>query len=144
MKFGFLSDRFPVETSDGRHVTLLGDIDFRAPNTALFRLPKGAESDGASTPRLLWIDLPPFGAYWRAAVLHDLAYRDLLLWLNPHTTLWQKASLTKSQCDALFLAAMMLDRVTAINRDRLYQGVHLAGWRSFKEDRAPTLVPSVP
>jgi len=34
-------------------------------------VPKGKVTDLASTPRILWIILPPFGRYTKAAVVHD-------------------------------------------------------------------------
>lgn len=38
-------------------------------------VPKGFKTDLASTPRLLWVLLPPFGRYSQAAVVHDYLYR---------------------------------------------------------------------
>lgn len=45
-------------------------------NTSLGTIvvPKGKITDLASTPRILWIILPPFGRYTQAAVTHDHLY----------------------------------------------------------------------
>lgn len=37
-------------------------------------VPKGFPTDLASTPRLSWIILPPFGRYTQASVVHDYLY----------------------------------------------------------------------
>ena len=34
-------------------------------------VPAGFQSDGASTPRIFWSIIPPWGIYGQAAVLHD-------------------------------------------------------------------------
>jgi hypothetical protein len=36
----------------------------------------------------------------------------------------------------LFLDCMKALGVDAIPRDEIYEGVHLGGWKAFKEDRA--------
>ena len=38
-------------------------------------VPKGFRTDLASSPRILWPILPPFGRWSAAAVLHDYLYR---------------------------------------------------------------------
>ena len=40
-----------------------------------FQVPQGFVTDFASTPRLIWWLIPPYGRYTRAAVLHDWFYR---------------------------------------------------------------------
>ena len=37
-------------------------------------VPKGFETNLASTPRFLWAILPPFGRYTQASVIHDYLY----------------------------------------------------------------------
>lgn len=39
-------------------------------------VPKGFKTDLATTPRFLWIMLPPFGRYSQAAVVHDYLYHS--------------------------------------------------------------------
>jgi uncharacterized protein DUF1353 len=96
----------------------------------------GAESDGASVPKELWAVAPPFGWYWRAAVLHDFLYRY--------------TQRPKSECDALLLEAMDVllgeiqskslgDKVEHVLREAearaFYEAVTLGGGCSFDEDR---------
>lgn len=45
-------------------------------NTDTFVIPVGFRTDLASVPRIFWVVLPPFGAYQRAAVIHDFLCRQ--------------------------------------------------------------------
>lgn len=135
MNAGFTEQSFFVATSDGRNFTFTAPVTYCARDGRLFRIPEGATTDGASTPPILWQTLPPFGAYWRAAALHDAAYRNTLQKQNDTGTDWIAANLTKDECDALLLEAMELDGVDAVQRDAIYEGVHLGGFEAFKEDR---------
>jgi hypothetical protein len=118
---GFSVGNLKVETADGKSFTLLEPFLFVRPNGEVIPVPAGAKSDGASTPSALWITLPPFGAYWRAAFLHDHLYRETML--------------PKEECDDIFKEAMESLGVRWDDLNTLYEGVHLFGWSSFKEDR---------
>jgi hypothetical protein len=107
---GFSVGNLKVETADGKSFTLLEPFLFVRPNGEVIPVPAGAKSDGASTPSALWITLPPFGAYWRAAFLHDHLYRETMLPMESLGVRWD-------------------------DLNTLYEGVHLFGWSSFKEDR---------
>lgn len=124
-----------VRTRDGRNVTVMEPIEVVTDTGARYRVPVGAMSDGASTPNEVWTALPPFGEYWAAAVIHDAAYRGTLERQLANGD-WMPAWLTKDQCDTLFLDAMGALGVDQLKKETLYEGVHLAGWRAFKEDRA--------
>ena len=97
----------------------------------VFVVPRGASTDGASTPALIASLLPPTGDYWQSAVLHDSAYQNTLL-----TNLGGKASLSKDECDLLLKEAMELSGVDALIVDTIYEGVRIGGAHAFKEDRS--------
>ena len=123
-----------VRTRDGRNVVVQEPVEVVTDTGARYRVPVGAQSDGASTPGEMWTALPPFGEYWLAAVLHDAAYRGTLE-RQLESGEWLPAWLTKDQCDTLFLDAMSALGVDQLKKETLYEGVHLAGWRAFTEDR---------
>lgn len=124
---------FPVTTADGRNFTLLEPIIYIAQDGVQYRIPTGAESDGASTPSVLWPTIPPFGSYWKAAYLHDAAYRNTLeVWDGQ---MYVKARLTKDACDLLLKDAMIVSGTHAITYEEIYEGVHVGGQSSFDNDR---------
>ena len=129
---GFKSSLFSVSTSDGRNFTLANEVQFQSA-TGLYRMPVGAQSDGASTPRECWSLLPPFGTYWPAAYLHDAAYRGTLEIYTE--TGWEKAELDKPACDNLLLEAMETLGVDDLTCRTIYEAVKLAGRQAFNEDR---------
>ena len=102
----------------------------------LFRIPEESTTDGASTPVALWLEIPPFGTYWRAAALHDAAYRNTLQIQNASATGWQPANLSKQEADDLLNEAMILDNVPELKRVAIYEGVKLGGTTAFDQDRA--------
>lgn len=122
----FDKDIWNVSTEDGRNFTLLERITYTAADGSVYVIPAGATTDGASTPAGLWPTIPPFGRYWKAAVLHDWLYRG--------------SRMPKEQCDALLLEAMAALGVSKLERDLIYQGVHLGGESSFEADRQHMIV----
>jgi len=127
---GFSSNVFEVATEDGRNFTLLQSVSYTAVDGTVYTIPIGATSDGASTPPELWPFIPPFGGYWKAAFLHDAAYRNTLLKNGA------PANLTKETCDGLLKEAMQSLGVDEIMVDKIYWGVAIGGWSSFEKDRA--------
>lgn len=123
-----------VRTRDGREFTIEEPIDLASDTGARYRVPAGAVTDGASTPALLWVRLPPFGPYWLAAVIHDSAYRGTLL-RQLENDQWAPAMLNKPQCDALFLDCMAALGVDFETKNELFEGVHIGGWKAFNDDR---------
>lgn len=123
-----------VRTADGRNFVVQEPIEVVRDDGARFQVPVGATSDGASTPAFMWPKLAPFGLWWLAAVVHDAAYRGTLLRLTTDNE-WKLAMLPKDECDTLFLDCMSALGVDQKDKDALYEGVHLLGWGSFKEDR---------
>lgn len=141
-EFGFVNLPFVVSTFDGRHFKLHDDATYIAKDGRLFMMPEGAETDGASTPAVLWEKfdeewLPPFGTYWPAAVLHDCAYRNTLMVMNTIDSSGDlvKANLTKKQCDDLLKEAMESLGTHRLSIDEIYEGVVLGGKSSFEKDR---------
>lgn len=120
---GFNRQFISVLTEDGLNIELLDeDFGYTDRNGNFHAIPKGSKSDGASTPRVIWIDLPPFGKYWKSAVFHDFLYRQ--------------SNYPKDLCDHLLLEAMLSDGVPEITAQTIYLGVKASGWKYFDDDRA--------
>jgi hypothetical protein len=124
-----------VRTGDGRNVTLMEPIEFQTDKGVTYQVPIGATSDGASTPAALWPTIPPFGQYWKAAVVHDAAYRNQLQ-RQLESGFWVPAMLSKEDCDALFLDCMTALGVDQPLKDAIYEGVAMFGGKAFMDDRA--------
>jgi hypothetical protein len=101
-----------------------------------YRVPVGSTSDGASTPRIGWDAIPPFGPYWLAAVVHDSAYRGNLERQREDGT-WTPAMLSKNASDTLFLDLMTALGVEQGLKETIYEGVKFFAWRAFRDDRKP-------
>lgn len=121
MQPGFQNLPLKVSTQDGHNFVLLEPFSFVRPNGEVITVPTDTTSDGASTPPILWPKLPPFGKYWKAAFLHDYLYRC--------------TTRPKSECDTIFNEAMESLQVEEETRITMYEGVHLAGWKAFRDDR---------
>lgn len=118
---GFSSNSIKVESDDGRNVRLLEPVTFIRKDGISITIPINATADGASTPRILWRILPPFGNYWMSAVLHDYLYR--------------MSAFDKSFCDETFMEAMLDEPVSRIKANLIYQGVRIFGGPAFKNAR---------
>lgn len=100
---------------------LLEDMTFQTmlgPITA----PAGYVTDFASTPKVIWSFIPPFGPYAAAAVLHDWWYEKRLgeARFGPH--------LARKMADLQFYRDMRAADPEAKNRNRLmYNAVRLFG-----------------
>jgi len=137
---GFQANGFKTYTKDGRNFVLLENVQYVSKNGTVYILPKGATSDGASTPPELWLTIPPFGSYWRAAYLHDCAYRNTLLvqYSPPQVAEIQQipANLTEDQSNDLLNEAMSLSGTHDVTMWEIYKGVCFGGASSFASDRA--------
>lgn len=120
---------------DGRNWKLIQPIDYVAVSGITYRIPRGAATDGASTPAIVWSKIPPTGTYWLAAVLHDAAYQNTLEVVNVDGTV-QKAALDKEACDNLLKEAMESTGVEQATVEIIYEAVRLFGSSAFKEDRS--------
>ena len=121
MKSGFSSEKLRVETGDGENFSLFESFTYTKKDGTIITVPVGTTSDGASTPRIMWRVIPPFGKYWKAAFLHDYLYRD--------------SNFPKDFCDSVVLEAMEELGVTEAEAHTIYEGVHLFGFSAFNEDR---------
>ena len=75
-------------------------------------------TDFASTPRFLWRIVPPTGLYGKAAVVHD--------YLCKHRKMMRhgvEVTLTRKECDRIFLEAMEVLKVPKWKRHAMYSGV---------------------
>ncbi len=133
MNFGFQTKNFKVASLDGRNFVLLEDVLYYSKSKVVYILPAGMTTDGASTPSAIWLNFPPFGSYWQAAVLHDAAYRDTLMVQENGDK--QFAALTEEQANSLLLEAMELAGTHEFTRTAIYEGVCLGGLSSFEMDR---------
>jgi hypothetical protein len=131
----FQSQDLAVRTSDGHNFTLLEPLVYQANDGRVFRAAIGATTDGASTPSIGWNLLPPFGQYWRAAVIHDSAYRVTLEQQRMDGT-WVRVALPKDQADALLLEAMESLGVDFETRETIYEAVTKLGDSAWLGDAA--------
>ena len=87
-----------------------------------FSVPAGFITDFASTPRIVWWLIPPFGLYLRASVLHDWLYAN--------------GTISRARADAIFLEGMKALGVSAWKRWVMYLAVRGFGWRFFGKGAA--------
>lgn len=118
---GFDKDMLTVKTIDGRFFILCEDLTFTRKNGEQITIRAGTTTDGASVPRILWTEFPPFGSYWKAAVLHDYLYRV--------------TNKPKPICDDILLEAMETLNVPLFQREAIYLGVKHFGSKAFDKDR---------
>lgn len=144
MNPGFQNLPFAVSTVDGRNFIVRQPVVYVTKAGTIYRIPVGATTDGASTPRGTWNLYPPFGPYWNAAVLHDAAYQNTLEKgtpgatgeeSGPDTFSWAKANLEKPDCDALLLEACELTQVDWLQRKIIFDAVKDFGETAYENDR---------
>lgn len=140
MNWGFKNLPVQCQSIDGLNFDLLRPLVYQARDGTVYRVARTGQTDGGSTPALLWgMGLPPFGQAWPAFILHDGGYRDKLEtltggdWLNGD---YKPVTLTKDQCDALLAEAMAWLTVDPVKIREIYDGVHLGGQAAFDKDRA--------
>lgn len=118
---GFSSDALKIETVDGRNFTLLEGFTYTTKSGDVLSVPAGMKSDGASTPKVIWNMIPPFGIYWKATVLHDYMYRY--------------TNVTRKYADNILLEAMEILGAPFVERETIYKAVTLCGEAAFSNDR---------
>ena len=77
-------------------------------------VPKGFMTDFASTPRILWSVLPPFGRYAKCAVLHDYLCEE-----------FHKGKCNRNEADRIFLESMEAISIPFFTKWSLYLGVRI-------------------
>jgi len=123
---------------DGRLVRLRQPIAYIDPHEVRWDVPKGAEVDGASIPRVLWtfIGGPFEGKYRKASIIHDW-YCDI------RSRPWR-------QVHRMFFDAMIASSVPMALAKPMYAGVYFGGPRWSEtvvhnvEIRKPLARPSGP
>lgn len=118
---GFDKQQVDVESGDGEHVVLLEPLTYTTRAGEIIVVPAGTKSDGASTPRIFWRALPPFGPYWLPALMHDYLY--------------QTGMFVQSKCDALFHEAMLGQGVGKFKAWVIWAGLRLGGWVAYNNYR---------
>jgi len=154
-----------VRTVDFRNVIPWEPIEFADEHGNIFRCPPfKSKSDLASIPQPLWsTGLTPFGSWARACIPHDGGYQDWLEklvagpmderleqsrklrsqaeWLlsqaaEIEASCWTLADLSKDDSDSMLLDLMTADQVPDEPKKLIYEGVHLGGWKAYRDDRA--------
>jgi hypothetical protein len=99
-------------------------------------LPKGFVTDFASTPRFIWSDLPPLGAYDPAVAVHDGGYQFLNKFIvdGPNFECQKDVDLT------LFDICDRLPKVSWCDKEQLYWGVRSGGESNWNGYRDGTLI----
>ena len=119
-------------------------------------IPAGFVTDFASSPRIFWPVLSPWGKWGKAAVVHDLLYqrqgygewRTKIQWLSakgkevdgetlgamPHLyPFFDWTPTTRKWADHIFLEAMGVLGVAPWRRRLMYWGVRLFGWLAWNQ-----------
>lgn len=112
----------------GNIVTLMKGIRGKW-NGLNYRVPKGFESDGISTPSILWpVISPPVHPHTiRAGIVHDWLYRH------------QPKKWTREDADKLFEAMCEEDGLSPIKAKLAYTGLRLFGEKAWDENAARKL-----
>lgn len=104
------------------------ELDYLSSAGTFIRVPKGFVHDLASIPRPFNLLLRVNGDHREAAILHDFAYANLGVVSNFKT-------LTRQECDLLFLEAMHSCLVNRATAKAMYCAVRLFGmfaWNTHK------------
>ena len=83
------------------------------------QVPAGFITDFASTPPHIWMIIPPWGKYGKAAVIHDYLYQTGL-----HT---------REEADYIFKEAMGVLGVSKLKIFLMYWAVRIFGGSAYKE-----------
>ena len=85
-------------------------------------VPTDFVSDFASTPRLLWCILPPWGRYCVAVICHDYLYSTQ--YVGP---------LNRADADLIMKILMEKDKVKRWKIETMYRGVRIGGRKYYKK-----------
>lgn len=103
---------------------LVSTLDYEG-ESQTFTIPRGYITDFASVPRALMFLVPPYGAYTRAAILHD--------WLITDELSKDAPSVTSREVDGLFRRVMREEGVNFTLRWIMWSAVRAAA--PFSPDR---------
>lgn len=113
------------EDADGNIVTLMTGIRGKW-HGLNYRVPKGFESDGVSTPSFLWpIISPPVHPHTiRGGIIHDWLYRH------------QPKGWSREDADKLFEEVIREDGLSPIQAKLAYYGLRMFGDKAWEENAA--------
>lgn len=114
---GFDREMVSADTKDGLHHVLTKPLQYTTKGFETIDVPTGFWTDGASVPRILWRIYPPFGEYFRAAVVHDFMY--------------YRGAFVRSKCDAIFREAILACGCNRVTAWILWSGVRCGGWVAY-------------
>jgi hypothetical protein len=106
-----------ADTTDGLRHVLTSPLTYDTDELKQVTAPIGFWTDGASVPRILWRVYPPFGKYFRAAVIHDYLYYSGVF--------------VRSKCDHIFREAILACGCSRVTAWTLYTGVRVGGWVAY-------------
>lgn len=106
-----------VELLAGRNIKLMTDLSFIDDSETRWSVPKGAQVDGASIPRVFWsvVGGPLDGGYRDASIIHDW-------YCDKRTRTWQATH-------RVFYDAMIVSRVAVAQAKIMYYAVLWGGPR---------------
>lgn len=111
-------NRIAFQKLNDREWQVLYDLFYAADDGRVWCVPAGFVTDDYSVPRFAWWLIPPSGIADESAVLHDWLYRSKVL--------------PRSEADALFLEAMLSQKIAPLRARLIWLGVRLGGhfaWR---------------
>jgi hypothetical protein len=109
----FDKTEYAVTSGDGHVMRLIEPMVYTTEDNGDIVVPVGFYSDGASVPRIFWRIFPPFGQYWRAALLHDYLYYS--------------NKFSRAKCDKYFYEAMRKCGVSRLKARTIYLSVRAGG-----------------
>lgn len=117
-----LPDKLIVEDQDGDTWKLISPLCYHSEVAQkVITAEKGFVTDLASIPRGLWNIIPRTGKYDRAAVIHDVLYKN--------------NGVTRKIADDVLYEAMVTCGVGAFQRRLIYWGVRSGGWVPWNKYR---------
>lgn len=106
---------------DERNIELLEPLKVQVGQLIII-VPAGFVSDGASTPKVLWVFFPPWDKrYAVATIIHDYLYSELNI-----------TGLNKELSDEIFIKIMEENGVGIVKRRLMYRAVSMFGSIFFK------------
>lgn len=87
------------------------------------RVPAGFKTDFASTPRILWSLLPPWGQYGKAAIVHDFLCIHKEITNVDEDGYTSTEEISRKEVDKIFLESMKVLGVNRATRYAMYFGV---------------------
>lgn len=138
---GFLNLPVAGTSVDGLNWTLTKALILALKDGRIVRARIGTTSDGASTPRSVWVIIPPFGNDdWPAAVAHDACYREFLDVLvsgdwTADDAVWTPLIVTEQDANQIIAEGMEDLNSNPIKIAVMYHALELFGKAAFDADR---------